>query len=117
MFKSIFVQQRKTSLSITDGEDEKDYTPIGATRSCKGKGYSVNYDVGYFLLCVRFSEVRELVNILRPNLFTIRRLFLSLQRKNNSYYCRSKEGEDAFYVCDGNTRINISKGLLGMNNP
>ena len=81
MFKSIFVQQRKTSLSITDGEDEKDYTPIGATRSCKGKGYSVNYDVGYSLLCVRFSEVRELVNILRPNLFTIRRLFLSLQRK------------------------------------
>ena len=45
------------------------------------------------------------MNIYRYNLFTIRRLFLSLQRKNNSYYCRSKEGEDAFNVCDGNTRI------------
>ena len=84
---------------------KKIITPLRGKKLCKGKGYSVIYDVGYFLLCVRFSEVRELVNILRPNLFTIRRLFLSLQRKNNSYYCRSKEGEAAFNVCDGNTRI------------
>ena len=60
---------------------KKIITPLRGKKLCKGKGYSVIYDVGYFLLCVRFSEVRELVNILRPNLFTIRRLFLSLQRK------------------------------------
>ena len=40
---------------FTGKEDEKDYTPIGVNRRCKGKGYSVIYDVGYFLLCVRFS--------------------------------------------------------------
>ena len=41
----------KTSLSITDGEDEKDYTPIGVNRRCKGKGYS-EYMMSDISFCV-----------------------------------------------------------------